>query len=1008
MAVALVQSGTMASSSESGSGTLSVNATLGSPPSSSNVLIAVVTSQDFNAPVPSNTPPAGWTSFSGDRVVGLFNADGNGLDLYWRTGTTATSFTWTMVGNGSGSALFVQILEFSGASTVSPFGQYSSAKGSIGASATTVVSPSLTAAKANLFPLSILQFDATGPSETTPGAPASYSAGWSSAGNSAQTTWRSETTTATGPLTTLSQSVSATYTYTSGLLKQNTDYFFVIVFIQPPFTAVTQIQTASGTSAASTSLVVTYGSTPTSGNKLIAFIAQGANAVASTGPAGWTLANSRYSTDALELWWKDAGVGEPTTYTWTLSTSAAVGDATGFEFSNVLAGASGINQSGTSTGTASKLTTASVTPSVLNTQPIAAWSGIVTSWTNMNTALIYYWIVSITATSTSYSCQQGYQTNTTVDTTTAISAYNNGPSSTRKLSIIALLAPTTGTANVVTATDAIGAITETATRAAQAFTRSGSDSVGAITDTTARIVQFLRSSSDSIGAITDTPIRSTQAFSRTSNDAVGAISETVSKVQSFSRSVSDGFGSITDTVTKAGSQFTITATDAIGAISDTVSRAAQTFTRNVSDSFGSISDTASRAAQSFSRTVTDTLVGITDTPARHVAISRSSSDGIPALSDSLAENVSLARALSDSVASPSNTVTRSPQGFSRSTSDALGGLGETLSKVQSFPRTAADSLSALSETLARAAQVFTRSASDAFSGIGETLTRSAQTFTRTANDSVPALSDTPLEKVALARIASDAVATPSDSLSRAPQAFSRTTGDVLASVADTANRGAQVIVRSSSDTVPAISEAVSEIVALPRASSDAIGAISEVVSKHQTFSRSATDALNALGETLSKGAQSFTRSVGDALGGISDAISRSSQAFSRVASDVMAAITDGLAITRGTHLVVSDMLTGISESVSRSSQGFIRSAFDAIPTPAESVARLVAFRRSVADAIDSLRETLLAVFRGPRTQSQGISFPPLLQAQAITMTTLQSEGIGFPSLVQSQDIHIQS
>jgi len=386
------------------------------------------------------------------------------------------------------------------------------------------------------------------------GAPASLTSGWTQISDAQQVyaggQLPSEQTTAQGPLTTLSQSVSLTYTYTSGKLFPSSNsigYMVAIALLQPPFTAISSVQTnASGTSAASTSLVLTYPSTPTSGNKLIAFIAQGANSVASTGPSGWTLAQSEYSTDALECWWKDAGASEPTTYTWTLSTSVAVGDATGYEYTNVATGSTGINASAASTGTATSLVTGSVTPTVLHTQPVAAWSGIVTSWSTLTTG----WTIGTTATSTSYSCQQASQNTLTGDTVTAISASNKSASgSLRKLSIIALLAPSAGSTTASQTATASGDIAQTTTKTASAsgdIKNTGTKAATASGDISAIASTTAAASGDISKAASSTAVASgdiAQSATKTAT-ASGDIQKTTS-------ATSSAFGVIKQTTTKA-------------------------------------------------------------------------------------------------------------------------------------------------------------------------------------------------------------------------------------------------------------------------------------------------------------------------------------------------------------------------------------------------------------------------------------------------------------------------
>lgn len=295
--------------------------------------------------------------------------------------------------------------------------------------------------------------------------------------------------------------------------------------------------------------------------------------------------------------------------------------------------------------------------------------------------------------------------------------------------------------NVVTATDNLPSMSDTATRVVS-LPRSISDNLAAISDTATELLSLVRTAIDTLGSISDTATRAAQPFIRTATDSLPAISDTATRLLSLVRTATDNLASISDTPTRSAQSFIRTASDALGSLSDTATRAAQPFIRTATDNLSSLSETVTRTAQGFIRTATDNL---------------------PSMSDIATGIKVILRTATDSLGSMSDTATRGAQAFSRTATDNLSALSETVNKISSFVRTATDNLPSLSET-ATAIKV----------------------IIRTATDGLAAISDTAARIVGQPRTITDNLSAISDTATRAPQSFIRTAIDTLSSIADTA------------------------------------------------------------------------------------------------------------------------------------------------------------------------------------------------------------------------------
>jgi hypothetical protein len=273
--------------------------------------------------------------------------------------------------------------------------------------------------------------------------------------------------------------------------------------------------------------------------------------------------------------------------------------------------------------------------------------------------------------------------------------------------------------NNVTASDSLAAISDTATRSAQALTRTGTDA---------------------LSTVTDTATRSAQALTRSSTDSLSTITDTSTRTVGHPRSLADSLTGISDTATRAAQAFNRSSTDSLSGVGDTPTRTVG-HPRSLTDSLTAISDAATRSAQALTRSATESLAAITDVATRGGGNVRTASDALSSISDVATRAVTArTRSGADSLAGISDAATRSAQAFTRSGTDPLTGITEAPSRTVGHPRSLADSLSPLTDVAGRANQSIIRSSTDALSGITDVPSRIIHQF-RYAIDSVAALTD---------------------------------------------------------------------------------------------------------------------------------------------------------------------------------------------------------------------------------------------------------------------------
>jgi len=301
----------------------------------------------------------------------------------------------------------------------------------------------------------------------------------------------------------------------------------------------------------------------------------------------------------------------------------------------------------------------------------------------------------------------------------------------------------TAVANVVTATDSLTGLTDTATRGNQSFLRTSSDTLTGLSETVARLVTLLRSPADTVSTPTDSAARASQGFTRTATDTLASLSESVVRAaQSFLRSISDTLTGLTDSASRSNQAFTRSPSDTLTGLTDSAARSNQAFSRSPSDSLTSISDSAARSNQSFLRSISDTLTGLTDSATGLKVLVRTATDTLTGLTDSLTRAaMAFLRSPSDSLTGLTDTVARAAQPFLRTASENLTGLTDSASGLKILVRTAADTLTGLTEALGRQLSL-PRTATDSLTGLAETAVRAAQSLHRSLVDTLAGLTDT--------------------------------------------------------------------------------------------------------------------------------------------------------------------------------------------------------------------------------------------------------------------------
>lgn len=273
-------------------------------------------------------------------------------------------------------------------------------------------------------------------------------------------------------------------------------------------------------------------------------------------------------------------------------------------------------------------------------------------------------------------------------------------------------------------TDSLSSLSETASKAAQTFNRSGGDTLAGFTEATTRKTNAPRTVADTLSPYTETATRAAQTFARSVTDTLAGYTETATKAaQTFNRAATDSLSALSETVTLVKVVIR-SASDTLSSYTETANRSAQALTRSAAETLSTFTESATRAAQSFVRTVTDALSALSE-------VAQATGGGIH----------SHVVQAADTLATYAETVTRAAQAFTRSTTDALASLVETAARVVTASRAATDTLSSFSETVARKVALL-RSPSDTLGTFSETVTRAAQHFTRSSTESLSSLVET--------------------------------------------------------------------------------------------------------------------------------------------------------------------------------------------------------------------------------------------------------------------------
>src|SRR5579872_4415580 len=198
--------------------------------------------------------------------------------------------------------------------------------------------------------------------------------------------------------------------------------------------------------AAVTSLAATFGSTPTVGNLMFAIVVNH-NSSTVTAPAGWTNLDPQFGGPTRNTWmqtyYRFVQAGDGKTYTWTFGTAISPTIII-FEKAGVNASTPFNQHQGTNISTLGTVfSTASLTPSVLNCLPIAAFSEPNTNSYTVKTG----WTNSVFQPGASaVEVQNGPVTS---DTSTPIQGQVTWGSSTAGVAYLVLLAPATSLPSVI-------------------------------------------------------------------------------------------------------------------------------------------------------------------------------------------------------------------------------------------------------------------------------------------------------------------------------------------------------------------------------------------------------------------------------------------------------------------------------------------------------------------------------------------------------------------------------
>lgn len=246
---------------------------------------------------------------------------------------------------------------------------------------------------------------------------------------------------------------------------------------------------------------------------------------------------------------------------------------------------------------------------------------------------------------------------------------------------------------VVTATDTLTAISESASRAAQAYSRNGSDTLAAISENVSRLASFSRTQVDSLAALADSAARGAQALGRTASDTLTTVSGSASRAaQAFGRAASDAPATIADTASRAGQAFVRAASDPIGTLSDAAS-GLKVIVRTASDALTAVADNVARQL-SLPRSVSDAQATLSDLASRVASSARSALDSVPTLSDAASGLKVIIRSASDGIATVSDTLARQLR-LSRALVDSEQQLGDLAARLIALHEAVSEGLASI-------------------------------------------------------------------------------------------------------------------------------------------------------------------------------------------------------------------------------------------------------------------------------------------------------------------------
>jgi hypothetical protein len=369
-------------------------------------------------------------------------------------------------------------------------------------------------------------------------------------------------------------------------------------------------------------------------------------------------------------------------------------------------------------------------------------------------------------------------------------------------------------------------------------------------------------------SVTESVSRTAQSFARTGADTITTVSESLARAaRSVTRTASDTVSSLSESVARTAQSFARTATDTVTTVTESLARAARSVSRTAADTLATVSESVSRTAQSFTRTTTDTVTTVSESLARGAqSLSRTASDTVNALTETVTRSAqSLVRTSTDTIAAPSETFSRSPLSLVRLVSDAPGVLSEAFSRTLAFARAATDTTS-VSDSMARAL-LFARAQADTLSPLTDTTARDSQAFTRDVADSPGVLSEAFSRAMSFVRTLVDTTAV-SEAVSRVVS-FTRTAADTLPTL-DEIIEGGRLLVRAVADTVATLSDSFTRNAQnVVRTAADTL-TTSDAFTRSLSIARTVTDTVPALTESLVRGALARVRGLVDTLAALSD------------------------------------------------------------------------------------------------------------------------------------------